>query len=131
MEIQKIVLFGEAEKGEFRTPHFCRELEQLVELFGQPPADSRGLYYAIQALMYKYPLIFFRVKEEGFSLPDYYFGLHLLQQEELAKDLVAVCVPGIGTGEVLESVTALCQTYHSILITNEKDLYDYLTEKCA
>lgn len=131
MEMQKIVLFGEAEKGEYRTPYFCRELDQLVEFLGHPPPDSLGLYYAIQALMYKYPLIFFRVKEEGFSLPDYYFGLRLLEHEELARDLVAICVPGIGTGEIMESLTALCQTYHSVLITNEKDLYDYLTEHCA
>jgi len=40
-----IALFGEAEKGEFRTPYVCRSLPELAECFGQPPAHSQGLFF--------------------------------------------------------------------------------------
>jgi hypothetical protein len=128
MTLNKIVLFGEAEKGNFRTPYLCRTLPQLVDFLGQPPPNTLGLYYAIQALMFKHSLIFFRVKEEGFSLQDYFEGLRLLYNQDLSRDLAAVCVPGVGTGEVLDAIAKICFTYNSIIISTQADLYDYLTE---
>ena len=47
-----VALFGEAEKGEFRTAYFCQSLEQLEEALGHPPKESKGLTYAVQALMH-------------------------------------------------------------------------------
>lgn len=131
MQNRTIALFGEAEKGEFRTPYFCKSLPQLVDNLGHPPASTLGLFFAIQALMYQHPLIFFRVKEEGFSLSDYLSGVQILQNRELANELIAVCTPGLGNGEVMQALLNLCKYYHSILIMTESDLYDYLTESTS
>lgn len=121
-----IALFGEAEKGNFQTAYFCQTLQQLVDYFGNPPPHSSGLYFATQSLLYHHQLIFVRVKEEGFSYPDYFSGLSLLEREEPAK-LAAVCLPGVGNKEILQIMTPFCKAHHSILITTEPDLYDYLT----
>jgi hypothetical protein len=125
---QTIALFGEAEKGEYRKAHFCQTVPQLLEDFGQPPPHSLGIYYAIQALLYQRSLIFFRVKEEGFSYQDYLLGLNFLQKNEIFSQLAAICLPGVGDAEIIEAISPVCALYHSILIMNEADLYDYLTE---
>lgn len=122
-----IALFGEAERGEYRTAYFCMDLTQLDEYFGNPPQGSRGLFYAVQALLFQRNLIFFRVPEEGFSTQDYLSGLHLLEKQELISQVNAICMPGVGNQEVLNAITPLCNSHHSILITNESDFYDYLT----
>lgn len=126
-----IALFGEAERGEFRTAYHCQSLPQLVDYLGNPPPESRGLYYAVQALLYHHPLIFFRVKEEGFALQDYLLGLRLLETDNLINKISAICVPGVGNSEIIQILTPLCQVNHRILITTESDLYDYLTEQAA
>ena len=125
--IYTIALFGEAEKGEFRTAYFCQNLEELDEYFGNPPPQSKGLYYAVQALLFKRNLIFFRVMEEGFSIQDYLSGARLLEQQRLIPHLDAICTPGVGDPAVLNALQPICQHYHSILISSEADFYDYLT----
>jgi hypothetical protein len=123
----RIFLFGEAEKGDFCIPHLCRSLPQLAETFGNPPEESLGILYAVQAIMYERELIFFRVKEEGFSVPDYMRGLKMLQNKDAFKDLAAICLPGVGDAGIIEATGPVCSVHRSILITSEKDLYDYLT----
>lgn len=120
-------LFGEAEKGEFCTPHLCKSLPQLEEIFGNPPKDSLGIFYAIQALLYERELIFFRVKEEGYSLHDYMKGIQILQNQNLLSPVSAICLPGVGDFEIIEPISSLCAQFKSLLIMNEKDMYDYLT----
>jgi hypothetical protein len=127
--VYTIVLFGEAERGEYRTAYLCQNLEQLDQYFGNPPPNSKGLYYAVQALLFKREIIFFRVMEEGFSLQDYLTGVNLLEQQQLIRQLDAICIPGVGDPHVLNVVQPLCEQYHSILISNEADFYDYLTSK--
>lgn len=122
-----IALFGEAEKGEFHTAYYCQTLEELDTYLGNPPAASKGLYYAVQALLFDRNLIFFRVPEEGFSTQDYLFGVRLLEQQELIPQLDAICIPGVGDPEVMNALQPILQQYHSILISNESDFYDYLT----
>ena len=122
-----IALFGEAEKGDYRTAYHCKTLPQLVDYLGNPPPDSHGLYYAVQALLYKRELIFFRVKEEGFSDQDYYSGLRFLEKENLIAKIVAYCLPGVGDSEIINTVIPICDQNNSIMITSEPDLYDYLT----
>lgn len=122
-----IALFGEAERGEFQTAYYCQNLEQLDEFFGNPPANSQGLFYAVQALLFKRNIIFFRVTEEGFSLQDYLTGASLLEQQQLIHHLDAICIPGVGDPQVLNALQPLCVHYHSILISTEADFYDYLT----
>lgn len=127
MEKCTIALFGEAEKGEFRKGYFCQNLPQLVDSLGNPPPESRGLFYAVQTLLYQHSLIFFRVQEEGFSLQDYLIGFRLLQHQDYIPSIAAICMPGVSNVEILKATTPLHHVYHSLIITNESDLYDYLT----
>jgi hypothetical protein len=119
-------LFGEAEKGTFCTPIACRCLPELEETFGNPPGESLGIFYAIQALLYNRELIYYRVREEGFSVQDYMRGLQLLQDKDNFRNLSAISIPGVGDAEIIDAVIEICRMHHSLLITTEKDLYDYL-----
>lgn len=120
-------LFGEAEKGDFCTPLTCKSLPQLADTFGNPPEDSQGIIYGVQALLYKRDLIFFRVKEEGYSIQDYMRGIKLLQNQNALPPVSAICLPGVGDAEIIEEISHVCQLHKSCLIVNQKDLYDYLT----
>jgi hypothetical protein len=122
-----IATFGEAEKGEFHVPYLFHALPQLVETLGNPPEDSEGLHYAVQTLLFKQKLIFFRVKEEGFSAKDYLAGLKQLEKVDEIGHIHAVCLPGVGNSEIIEATHSVCYLHKSLLIMNEKDLYDYLT----
>lgn len=127
MERRVVALFGEAQKGDFHTAYHCRNLEQLVDYLGHPPPYSRGIHLAIQSLLYHRDLVFIRVREEGYSFQDYYKGLRLLANGSVVRNLAALAIPGVGDAGLLEATTAICAIYSSILITNEEDLYDYLT----
>jgi len=120
-----LFLFGEAEKGEYCTPLLCRALPQLPELLGNPPGESLGIFYAIQALLCGRELIFFRVREEGFSVPDYMRGLALLKKRSFS--ISALGIPGVGNPEIIEAFSSICAQHRSCLVLSEKDLYDYLT----
>ncbi len=122
-----IFLFGEAEKGNFCTPILCHSLSELAEIFGNPPSESRGLFYAIQVLMYERGLMYFRVKEEGFSTPDYKKGIHMLKARKVPQLPTAIFLPGVGDVGLLDEIGEICYVYRSLLITTESDLYDYLT----
>lgn len=122
-----VFLFGEAEKGEYCAPLLVRSLPHLIDILGNPPEESQGIPYAIQTLLFQRELIYFRVKEEGFSLSDYKKGLKILENEDLIPRLSAICLPGIGDREIIEECTRLCHLHKSCMIINEKDLYDYLT----
>ncbi len=122
-----IALFGEAERGAYQTAYFCQTLAQLDEYFGNPPPESRGLYYAIQALLFQRHLIFFRVAEEGYSTDHYLSGLKQLKLRQLIPQVDAICIPGVGDQVIIEAILPVCALYHCILITTESDLYDYLT----
>jgi len=122
-----IFLFGEAEKGEFCTPLLCKSLPHLADLLGNPPEDSQGILYAVQALLFERELIYFRVKEEGFSVQDYKRGIKILCNRELIPSVSAVCMPGVGDNEIIDAASPACQMHKSALIITEKDLYDFLT----
>lgn len=123
-----IVLFGEAEKGQFRKPHLVGSLSQLVDALGNPPPESEGLFFAVQSLLYEREIIYFRVSDEGFSSPDYFQGfLDLIAQREKFKKIHALCLPGVGDAGILDASEPLREMHKSFLITSQKDLYDYLT----
>jgi hypothetical protein len=126
-----VALFGEAEKGEFQTAYFCENLTQLDEYFGNPPPESRGLFYAVQAILFKRKLIFIRVSEEGFSTHDYMTGIKMLEKQELIPHIDAICTPGVANQEIYNAIKPLCDVHHCILITNESDFYDYLTNSSS
>jgi hypothetical protein len=124
-----IALFGEAEKGQFQKPYRLKELGQLVDSLGNPPPESEGIAFAVQSLLYKREIIYFRVEEEGFSVLDYFQGFNqLLTAKGKEKKIHALCLPGVGGGKILNASEEVRQLYKSFLITNQKDLYDYLTD---
>ncbi len=123
-----VFLFGEAERGEFCTPIACTSLSQLADTLGNAPEGSSGILYAVQTLLYKRELIFFRVKEEGFSTDDYMLGLRLLQDKNLFNPLSAICMPGVGDAKIIHASSPICNLHKSTLIIDDKDLYDYLTQ---
>jgi len=127
MNLPAIALFGEAEKGSFNEGIICDKVPELMDYFGNPPADSLGLHYAVQALLYQYQLIFFRVMQEGFSKNDYVHGINILAQSPMIHSIHAICTPGVGDPSIINILIPLCLEHHQILITNERDLYDYLT----
>ena len=122
-----IALFGEAEKGQFKKAYTLRDLPQLVDICGNPPPESRGLFFAVQAILYQREIVFFRVEEEGFSVGDYFYGLKYLQDPEKIKQLHAICLPGMGDPKIMSATQTVCEMRGSFLITTQKDLYDYLT----
>jgi hypothetical protein len=124
---QMIALFGEAEKGALRKPHVLRKLPQLYDLLGNPPQESEGLFFAVQAILYNREVIYFRVSEEGFSPPDYFVGLKYLENKD--QKITALCMPGVGNPEILTASQSVCDIHKSFLITNQRDLYDFLTSK--
>ncbi|MBJ7449203.1 MAG: hypothetical protein JHC93_02460 [Parachlamydiales bacterium] len=124
-----VALFGAAEKGDFQRAYFCGSLTDLSNELGQPPAESKGMDLAIQALLFQRQLIFFRVAEEGFSTEDYLMGLHFLQNRQLIPALSAICLPGVSDEEILCVTNEVCHLYQSIIVTTESDLYDLLTHR--
>lgn len=125
--MQIVALFGEAEKGAFKTAHTFRKLPHLFDLLGNPPEESQGLFFAVQAILYNREILFFRVMDEGFSRPEYFYGLHYLSDREKVKRIDAVCLPGVGDPGILAVTQSVCELHKSFLITTQKDLYDFLT----
>lgn len=126
MATHTIALFGEAEKGAFQKGTLLSNLTQLEDCFGNPPPGTQGMFFAIQSLLFNYHLLFFRVREEGFSHADYFIGFKLLFESDLLTDVLAIGVPGVGDQEVLEAASPIIQLHHPILITTQADLYDLL-----
>jgi hypothetical protein len=123
-----IALFGEAQRGQFDAAYICHNLEQLSNYLGEPPhQDAKGLIFAIQMLLYNYGIVFFRVHEEGFSIQDYTRGLAFLENKELFPEILALCLPGVGNKEIFDATIDVCHIHGSLIITTEKELYDYLT----
>lgn len=124
--VYKIALFGEAEKGDFAKPLHFQSVNKLAEFLGNPPKESLGIFFAIQALLYNREVFFFRVQEEGFSKNHYFTGLKNLENE-IIGEISAIGLPGVGDEKIINLSTSICETYKCILVTTEKDLYDYLT----
>lgn len=124
---QTVALFGEAEKGEIALPLPMKSLTHLNEALGHPPSESRGIFFAIQFLLYEQEVLFIRVKEEGFSTKDYLKGMKHLQNKKEISHLTAVCLPGVGDARIIDAAHPVIDTHDALVITTERDLYDYLT----
>ena len=123
----RIFLFGESQKGEVCTPLRITSMIQLSEQLGNPPDESIGIDYAIQTLLYDRELIFYRVREEGFSKEDYLRGVKLLYNHGDKLRPAAICLPGVGDRQIIEAIAPISRKLASPLILSQKDLYDYLT----
>lgn len=122
-----LVLFGEAEKGSLCKGVFCRTLDQLVDIYGNPPPSTKGLLLAIQSLLYGRELVYFRVREEGYSVEDYYEAIYQIEKADWENNIAAFGLPGVGDSEIITAITPLCRIHHSLIITTQSDFYDYLT----
>lgn len=107
------------------TPICCKSVAELCDLFGQPPIESHGIECAIQTLLHACDLVFFRVRDEGFSQEDYLLGLELLRTNTLPLSTppAAICMPGVGDSTLITACPP-----HILLILSPQDLYDYLTQ---
>jgi len=121
-----VVCFGQTEKGQYHRPYFCNNLFDLSDIFGNPPEDSLGLFFAIQALMYERQVIFFRVEEEGFSDIDYVKGFEILKNPNEIKKISSICLPNVGDHKIIDRTDILCKIHRCLIITTQKDLFDYL-----
>ena len=122
-----IVLFGESQKGSYKRPYFLYNLPELTDKLGHLTEETSGLKLAVQMLMNNKNIIYFRVEEEGFSSVDYQMGYKELAKKEKIGNLEAICLPGVGKAEILDGAQVLCYLYKCIIISTEKDFYDYLT----
>lgn len=123
-----VALFGEAEKGDINTIYYCKSIEELYDTFGQPPGDTQGLFFAIQSLLYGKQLLYYRVHEEGLSVQEYLFGLHLLRsQTNHIPHIHALFLPNVGVKTVIEEGLLVCQQHHGLFLMQAADFYDYVT----
>ena len=123
-----IALFGQAAKGAYDTLYFCRTAADLFTNLGDPPEDTSGLYFAVKTLSYGMPVMYYRVREEGVSVHDYWVGFGLLKQAHtVVITLKALFLPGVASQELIDEGAKLCQDRHSFLIMSEPDFYDYIT----
>lgn len=123
-----IVLFGEAEKGDFQKAYYCSTLWELSHNLGEPPSqECLGLNCAIQSILFQRKVIYFRVHEEGFSTQDYLRGLNFLEEKKDNVQVTAIALPGVGSREIIDVSHAVCTVHRSFLIITARDLYDYLT----
>ncbi len=121
-----IALFAEAEKGNFDTGVPIYTPSDLLQIFGHPPKEAKGMLMAIQALHYQHPLLIFRVKDEGFSVSDYRSGLNWMEENLEENKLGAICAPGVGSVDILDPLFEFSHRIKALLMTTELDLYDYL-----
>lgn len=127
--MNRVFLMGQSERGRLCAPHSITGLPQLLDTLGHPPADSLGIHYAVQTLLFERELIYFCVGEEGFNKSDYQKGAQFLTNEGKELKLCAICLPGVGDPEIIETFSPLSFQLKSPLILTQKDLYDYLTAR--
>lgn len=121
-----VTIFGESEKGPLGVLLSVDSLPFLAESFGSPTENSVGIHLAIQTLMSDKIVLFYRVTEEGVDKNEYARGLKLLEGLDLPA-LAALALPGIGDLEIQHLAKNVCKLKHSILIVNERDFYDLMT----
>lgn len=123
-----IALFAQAQKGVFSRLITLHSLEKLHEVFGMPPENSKGMWYSIQFLMQNEMIYFYRVAEEGFSYNQYCQGLELLKHYHVQYPLKAICMPGVGSRELIDKATQFCKDRSIIFLCTAEDFYDYATD---
>ena len=123
----KVALFGEAERGAVGTPLTMHSLSELNEKLGHPPSDSQGLLFAIQFLLFEQEVIYVRVQEKEFSTRDYLNGIKDFEAKVDTSNLIAFCLPGVGDARIFHAVDPILSAYEALMITTQKDLYDYMT----
>ena len=125
---ETVAIFGESECGKEGILMQIDELGHLVDLLGNPTENSLGVPMAIQSCLYERRILFYQIKEEGFTIKDYMEGFQLIKQRPLPCPLSAIALPGVGDSLILDEAKKVCDLYKCFLIMNESDLFDYLTQ---
>jgi hypothetical protein len=126
---QTLALFGSSQKGAHNEFFFHKSLLDLWLALGEPPSETEGLYFAIQAILYGKSVLFFRVAEEGENNDDYHKGLQLLRDNSSSLPPIgALFLPKVGSHDIIEEGLSLCRTQHSLLLMKEADFYDWATD---
>ena len=131
MEKRTVLIFGESTAGKIQNLLLINTLPNLAVHLGEPTPTGVGIHLAVQALLFKKDVLFYKVSEEGMNSDQYLFGFKLLEKEPLKLPLAAIALPGVGSGEILEMATHLCNLHKSVLILNENDLYDLMTQSSS
>ena len=127
MEKDIIALFGEAEKGTFHTGVLMSNLLELETTYGQPPEGTKGLLFAVQSLLYRYKLLFFRVEQEGFHSEGYLRGFKRILESDFAPKILGLGVPGTSDQTIINALEPIMYRHRPVLILTEEDLYDLLS----
>lgn len=122
-----ISIFGVAEQGDMYRHIHIKSLQDMLLTLGHGVESGTAIELAVQSLMYERAILFYRVKEEGYEEDAYLKGLTELKKKELKSPLSALALPGVGNQEIINEAVAICKKEGSLLIMNQKDLYDYLT----
>ncbi len=131
MTNRTILIFGESQKGELQKFLFLKTLPDLAEALGEPTETGLGIHMAIQAMLFNQSVLFYKVKEEGFNIDHYLMGFKLLEKEFTSILLTAIALPGASSPPILEIADSLCKLHKSLILFNEKDLYDFMTRSSS
>ena len=123
----QIVIFGKASSAKPGKFYKVKDLEQLLAKIGMPVDHTIGVHLAVQTLLYKYPVMFYPVLEEGSSKKCYEEGMKKLLKSKLSDEVIAVVMPGFGSKPVVDKALDFCAEKKCVLILNEEDFYDFLT----
>ncbi len=129
MEKRTVIIFGESKEGKAQNLFFINSLPNLAVGLGEPTATGVGIHMAIQALLLKKEVLFYKVTEEGFNADQYLFGFKLLEKESQNLSIAAIALPGVGSSEILDIAKNQCELHKTLLILNESDLYDFMTQR--
>lgn len=124
-----LALFGASEKGQYGIPLACQSVDELSDKVGNPAKESRAIELSVQALLFEHSLYFVRVHEEGFSVDDYIFGFKEILKDKAIRQLSALALPGVGDETIIDASQSIVQTFGSLLILQENDVFDYVTSK--
>ena len=91
---ETVIIFGEAEKGDFGTLIPIDTLPQLASRLGNPSEGALGIHLAIGAMMFNKNTIYYRVEEEGVGTKGYLHGLSLLLKGGSIPRLTALAPSG-------------------------------------
>ena len=114
-----IAIFGESKAGEFNKLFSIKTLPDLATHLGEPTETGVAIHMAIQALLCKQQLLFYKVREEGGHSDQYLPGFKLIKTA-----ITAIALPGVSSPTLLESAKRLAP----LLILTEQDLYDFMTQ---
>ena len=114
-----IAIFGESKSGEFNKLFSIKTLPDLATQLGEPTETGSGIHMAIQALLCKQHLFFYKVLEEGSNPEQYRSGFKMLKTA-----VSAIALPGVSNPSLLESAKRVAP----LLILTEQDLYDFMTQ---